>query len=58
MNNQILSVIYAFLGSSLVNLAQAIQKIGMDSPAEKKLRKWTPTIRVVKIPSGLFLFSL
>lgn len=40
MNNQILSIIYAFLGSSLVNLAQAIQKIGLDSPDEKKLRKW------------------
>lgn len=40
MNNQLLSIIFAFIGSSTINLAQAVQKIGLDTSDEKKLRKW------------------
>ena len=40
MNNQVLSIILAFLGSSTINLAQAIQKIGLDTPDKAKIKKW------------------
>lgn len=40
MNSQVLSIVIAFFGSSLLNLAQAIQKIGMDTPNERMVKKW------------------
>ncbi len=40
MNNQILSIILAFAGSSIINLAQAVQKIGLDISEERKMKKW------------------
>jgi drug/metabolite transporter (DMT)-like permease len=40
MNNQVLSIFFAFIGSSMINIGQAIQKIGMDTPAEKLKKKW------------------
>jgi drug/metabolite transporter (DMT)-like permease len=40
MTNQLLSIIMAFIGSSMNNLAQAIQKIGIDTPKKLFIKKW------------------
>jgi drug/metabolite transporter (DMT)-like permease len=40
MNNQLLSIIIAFIGSSMNNLAQALQKAGLDTPDKYRLKKW------------------
>lgn len=40
MNQQLLGIVLAFVGSSLLNISQALQKIGLDTPADQKLKKW------------------
>jgi drug/metabolite transporter (DMT)-like permease len=40
MNNQVLSVIAAFIGSSMNNIAQALQKTGLDTPDKYRFKKW------------------
>lgn len=40
MNNQVLSVVLAFIGSSMNNIAQALQKTGLDTPKELRLKRW------------------
>lgn len=40
MNNQVLSIILAFVGSSIINIAQAFQKIGLDTSDQIKWKKW------------------
>jgi drug/metabolite transporter (DMT)-like permease len=40
MNDQILSIIIAFLGSSINNISQALQKVGLDTPAKYRFKRW------------------
>ena len=40
MNNSLSAVIFAFIGSSLINLAQALQKSGLDTPQDQRFKRW------------------